>query len=471
MSYKDLRDWIEQVEAMGELSRVMGAHWDLEIGTLSRIGWDRGSCNALLFDEIKGYPKGYRLLASSMASIKRQALTLGLPDKDYGRLEFVKACRDRLNSIRSIPPKRVKTGPIMENVHKGEDIDALEFPAPRWDELDGGRYLGTSDLVITRDPDEGWVNLGTYRVMVHDKTTLANYISPGKHGWMHREKYFAQGKPMPVAVSVGHDPLLFLASCHELPYGTSEYDIAGGIKGEPIEVIEAPYTGLPVPAHAEIVIEGEVISGEEREEGPFTEWSGYYGSGVRPEPIIKIKTIMHRNDPIMLGRSPLLLHQAIRTAIVWDQLEKAGVPDVKGVWYMEGGGPYLLLVVSIKQRYLGHAKQAALVAGGCHGGAYVGRYVIVVDDDIDPSNTREVLWAIATRSDPERSIEIIRRCWSEPLDPAIHVDEQGHKWMNSRAIIDACKPFEWINDFPLVVRINEEVRQRVMSKWGDIYGQ
>jgi 4-hydroxy-3-polyprenylbenzoate decarboxylase len=146
-------------------------------------------------------------------------------------------------------------------------------------------------------------------------------------------------------------------------------------------------------------------------------------------------------------------------------MEKAGVPDVKGVWLMVSGGSRLILVVSIKQRYPGHARQAALLASQCHAGAYLGRYVIVVDDDIDPSNTDEVLWAIGTRSDPAQDIDIIRRCWSGPLDPIIHPSQKG---FNSRAIIDACRPFEWINDFPKVSASSQEVLDMTEKKWGKI---
>ena len=154
------------------------------------------------------------------------------------------------------------------------------------------------------------------------------------------------------------------------------------------------------PASAEIVLEGECVPGPEKIEGPFGEWTGYYGSSSRPEPIVKIHQVTHRDDPILLGytrkwRAPL------KAALVWDDLEAAGVPDVRGVWYHEAAGAaYLFLVVAIKQRYPGHARQAGLIATECHAAAYLGRYTIVVDDDIDPTNLNEVLWALCTRSDP-----------------------------------------------------------------------
>jgi 4-hydroxy-3-polyprenylbenzoate decarboxylase len=426
---------------------------------------------ALLFDEIKGYPKGYRLLVNSMGAIKRLALCLNI-SSDLTPMSFIEAIKNKQKNLKLIPPKFVKTGPILENVYQGKDINALIFPTPKWNELDGGRYIGTGGVDITRDPDEGWVNLGTYRVMVHDKDTLAFYISPGKHGRIHREKYFSRGEPCKVALCLGQDPLILLAGGIEVPYRVSEYDFVGGIKGEPVEVIEGPYTGLPIPADAEIVIEGESYPGETKTEGPFGEFTGYYASSARPEPFIRIKTILHRNDPILLcsppGKPPYenaFYRSFMKSANIWEELEKAGIPDIQGVWVPAAGCAMSLIFLSIKQRYPGHAKQAAMVAGQCGAGAYLGRYVIVMDEDIDITDMDEVFWALATRSDPERSIDIIRRCWSTPLDPMI---PSGGSPLNSRAIIEACRPYERIDSFPPVVAAKKEYLETVKKKWGGL---
>jgi 4-hydroxy-3-polyprenylbenzoate decarboxylase len=149
-------------------------------------------------------------------------------------------------------------------------------------------------------------------------------------------------------------------------------------------------------------------------------------------------------------------------------MEKAGVPDVKGVWLTVSGGSRLIMCVAIKQRYPGHAKQAAVVASQCHAGAYLGRFVIVVDDDIDPSNTDDMLWAMASRCDPAEDIDILRRCWSGPLDPIIHPTKKG---FNSRAIIDATRPYEWMKDFPPVAESSKEVLDATAKKWGaELFG-
>ena len=468
MEYRDLREWISKAEGLEEVKTLKKCDWNLEIGAITELVARREDGPAVLFDEIKDYPKGYRVLSNSLSSRKRLALTLDMPAGET-KMDFVRLWRERYKKIKPIPPKFVKDSPLLENVYRDKDIDLLKFPTPKWHELDGGRYIGTGSIDITRDPDEGWVNWGTYRVMIHDKDTVGFYISPGKHGRIQREKYISTGRPCKIAMSFGHDPLVFLAGSIEVPYAIPEYEFIGGVRGEPLELIEGEYSGLPIPANAEIVVEGDVIFDQA---GPFGEWTGYYASAERPEPFVKVRRLYHRNNPIMLGsppgRPPAELgwyRSYLRSALIWDEMEKAGVPDVKGVWLTVSGGSRLVLVVSIKQRYPGHAKQAAVVASQCHAGAYLGRYVIVVDDDIDPSNTDDMIWALASRSDPETDIDIIRRCWSGPLDPII---QPGKKGFNSRAIIDACRPFEWLKDFPPVAESSKEVLDATARKWGKI---
>jgi len=471
MEYRDLREWISKAEGLEEVKTLKKCDWNLEIGAITELVARREDGPAVLFDEIKDYPKGYRVLSNSLSSRKRLALTLDMPAGET-KMDFVRLWRERYKKIKPIPPRFVKDSPLLENVYRDKDIDLLKFPTPKWHELDGGRYIGTGSIDITRDPDEGWVNWGTYRVMIHDKDTVGFYISPGKHGRIQRDKYISTGRPCKIAMSFGHDPLVFLAGSIEVPYAIPEYEFIGGVRGEPLELIEGEYSGLPIPANAEIVVEGDVIFDQAKVEGPFGEWTGYYASAERPEPFVKVRRLYHRNNPIMLGsppgRPPAELgwyRSYLRSALIWDEMEKAGVPDVKGVWLTVSGGSRLVLVVSIKQRYPGHAKQAAVVASQCHAGAYLGRYVIVVDDDIDPSNTDDMIWALASRSDPETDIDIIRRCWSGPLDPII---QPGKKGFNSRAIIDACRPFEWLKDFPPVAESSKEVLDATARKWGKI---
>jgi len=474
----DLREYIAQLEDIGQLQVVEGADWDLEIGTITELMAEKGG-PALLFDGIKGYPRGYRVVANLLNSPKRLGTALGM-SPDLPTMELVGLLKRKFNELKPVPPVEVSQGPVLDNVREGGEVDMLQFPAPRWHEQDGGRYIGTGDMVIMRDPDGNWVNVGTYRVQLHERDTLGLYISGGHHGKLIRQKYWAQGKSCPVAVVLGAHPVMWVPAFLAFPWGSSECDAAGGLLGRPIEVIKGEYTGLPIPAYAEIAIEGECPPPEveSREEGPFGEWTGYYGSGARNEAVIKVKRIMYRSDPILLGSPPLKppssgsASYVFRSANLWHELEKLGIPDIRGVWHLRGGGSRYFSVISIKQRYTGHAKQVAMAAMSGPEGAYHGRFVIVVDDDIDPSNEQDVLWAMATRCDPATAIEVVRDCWSDRLDPLIHPEKKARgEFANSRAVIIACKPFHWIDDFPTVNRASPELRNRTLSKWKELFSK
>ena len=466
----DLRTWLNEVDKLGQLMNVEGVDWDLELSTLTEIINERSKTRpAIVFDRIKNYPHGYRVAANLVSSVGRLALTLGMK-AGMSDMDFVQAWRQQVKKITPIPAKTVSTGPLFGNVKEGKEINVLKFPVPRWHELDGGRYIGTDDLVITRDPEEDWVNVGTYRIMVHGPDRLALHMSPGKHGRVHKDKYHARGKPLPIAVSFGHHPINFVFASTDVPNRVNEYDYAGGVLGRPLEVVKGPLTGLPIPADAEMAIEGEVAPDDLLPEGPFGEWTGYYASNQPAVPVIQIKALYFRNDPILCG-FPLLKPSAgdnihfslMRSSLVWNALDEAGVPDVKGVWCHPSCGRFLT-VVSIKQRYPGHARQTGIIASQCRTGAYLGRYVIVVDDDVDITDSEEVLWVLSSRSDPVQSIEILRRAWSGPLDPRIPRDEVGH---SSRAVIDATRPYEWRDKFPKVSGASRELKDKVATDWRD----
>jgi 4-hydroxy-3-polyprenylbenzoate decarboxylase len=474
MPVQDLREWIARVDAMGDLTRVDGANPELELGGIVDLyQWDMGN-PALLFDHIAGYRPGYRVLANVFTSLQRIALSLNLPFEGGAR-EFVQTWRRELANPQPRPAVFVDYGPVLENQQTGDEVDISAFPAPLWHRDDGGRYIGTGNIVIMRDPDTGWVNCGTYRVQLHDAQTAGLYISPGKHGRLIRDKYWQRGEACPVAVSVGHDPLLLLVGGLEADYGQNEFDVAGAIRGEPIELVRAPYTGLPIPATAEIVLEGEIPPDELRKEGPFGEWTGYYASGEKEEPIIRVRSVLYRDDPIVLGclagkppndntyfRSPL------RSAMIWDELERSGVPGIVGVWSHEAGGGRLLNVVAISQMYPGHAKQVGMATASCHAGAYANRFVVVVDDDIDPTDTNQVLWALCTRTDVVEDVDIMKRCWSTPLDPMSYAGD-GPRYFNNRMIIDACRPYDRLKTFPAVARTSEAEARELRARWPELF--
>jgi len=475
MPVQDLREWIARVDELGELTRVDGADAHLELGGLVDLyQWEMGN-PALLFDQIGGYQPGHRLLANVFTSLRRIAVSLNLP-LEYGPREFVQAWRTQLKDLQPRPAVLQERGPILENQQRGDQVDITRFPAPVWHRDDGGRFLGTGNIVVMRDPDSGWVNCGTYRVQAHDAQTLGIYISPGKHGRLIRQKYWERGEACPVAVSMGHDPLMLLLGGLEVDYGKNEYDVAGAIRGEPLALVSAPYTGLPVPASAEIVIEGEIPPGEGRQEGPFGEWTGYYASGTKDEPIIRVRSVLYRDDPIVLGCLPgmppndnTFFRSPLRAALIWDELERSGIPGIVGAWSHEAGGGRLFNIVAIKQMYPGHSKQVGLATASCHAGAYANRYVVVVDDDIDPTDTNQVLWAMCTRTEVIDQIDVVKRCWSTPLDPMAYGGE-GPRYYNNRMIIDACRPYDRLQSFPKVARVSMDEATDLRARWPELFG-
>lgn len=478
IDFRDMRQWLEQVGLLGELQPVVGAHWDKEIGAISQINYRRRPNQALLFDRIKDYPAGFRVVTSSMGSTRRLALAFRFPTELDNRA-LIEAFRGKPlhweTESQNYDPNQVNSGPIFEEVHEGSDVNVLKFPTPIWHEKDGGRYIGTGCAVITRDPDTGWVNLGAYRTMILDEKRVSIVIGHGKQGRMHYEKWWAREGKCPVAISLGHDPLLFALAGLEIPLGIGEYNYAGAVIGRPVDVVAAPRTGLPIPATSEAVLEGWIYPDKTTKEGPFGEWTGYYTGGKRsnPAPVLEVSTLLHRKDPIILGAPPgkpphdySYMKSVMKSAMIQDALVRAGVRGVQGVWAPESGGGRSLIVVSMKQGFCGHAKQVAGITALCPEASYMNRYVVVVDEDVDYMNMEEVVWALCTRVDPSTDIDILKKTQGSKVDPMRR--EPGPTY-NSRALIDACKPFEWIDDFPVVAESSPEYIDSIDKKWRHLF--
>jgi 4-hydroxy-3-polyprenylbenzoate decarboxylase len=466
----DLRACLRIAEEIGELEIIEGADPHLEMGALYELSLQKPVPPVLLFRKIKGHPDGHRVVCNVRASRVFNA-GVGL---DLVR-NYRKSARQSSAPITSV---MVADGPVFENVLMDNQVDVLAFPAPKWHGNDGGQYIGTECMVIAQDPETGWVNAGTYRVSIRDKRTLSIFIEPGKHADLIRKKWWAKGRHCPMVVTVGQAPALGAAAAGFSPENVCEFDVAGGRIGRPIQLVKGRVTGVPFPNDCELAYEGFMPSHEEltMTEGPFGEWPGYYTSSG-PEPVLQVKAVYHRSDPIQCATPPARPiypgtyfgtagSALIRAASLWDELEAAGVPAIKGVWKMPGGGSRFINVIAIEQQHAGHAKMAGLVAAGCGSSSYLGRIIIVVDDDIDITNPAEVMWAVATRWDPKTATDIIDGVSTGWIDPMLLPERrQCGDLTNSRIIIYAVRPFAWKDAFPKVNAVDPAYSAEVARKW------
>jgi UbiD family decarboxylase len=471
ITINSLQDWLQIVERIGELKRIRAeVDAELEMGTITYMSGKTPGGPALLFENIKGYPGGRLLFNPFGSSLNRVAISIREePGKDA--IALVRILTQKMK--QRIPPRFIDASlaPVNQNIQTGESVDITKFPAPQMWPLDGGKYIGTADSVITMDPTNNRVNLGTYRQMVEGPKQVGFYASPGKDAVLDRERWWAEGKPAPVAAVYGLDPLLFLCSSTTFPKDVSEYEFYGGINGAPVEVFKSDITGLPLPANAELIIEGFSYPGRSAPEGPFGEFTGYYGRPGGATPYIEIKAIRHRNNPVItsalmadgLSNECGLMWGMAKAAKVWGDLDALGVPGIKGVWSPPETAGWGMTIVSIEQRYAGHAAQVGALAAQCMGGAYFTKYIIVVDEDVDPTNLAEVMWAAVTRSRPAQSIEILRETWSTYLDPSLNPPEI-RPW-GSKCIINACKEFKHISVFSPRTLLKKEVYESVCARW------
>lgn len=465
--YQDLREFITLVEKLGALRRIVGADPQFEVGGITEVAASLPDCPALLFQQLKGLAPGFRIFTNATITAQRAALALGI-DPNLRPLDALKEWMKKRKTLTPLSPILTKSAPFLENSVQGSAVDLTKLPAPQWHRKDGGPFIGSGSLVVMRDPEEGWINASIYRVQVHGQTKVTiQFDHQGRHGAIIAKKYWDKGQSCPVVVVNGEDPSLFVAGFEYLPPGQSEYEFAGGIRGAPINVVPGPLTNLPLPAWAEIILEGEIVpsSQEMLPEGPFGEFTGYYAGDKRPCPVMEVRAIHFRNDPILLGSPPMKPPRfhfglPLRAANIWSNLEAVGVTDVVGVWQHVA---QLMTVVAIRQRYAGHAKRAGLIAAA---NSYMARLIVVVDDDIDPSNLGEVLWAVTTRCEPSEQIDIVRDAWSSILDPRIPPERKmAGASSHSKAIIDACRPFAWKDKFPPTSSLTPEEARAIETKW------
>ena len=463
---KSIRDFIEQAEAEGMLQRINAeVDWDLELSHIAKLNEEKQG-PALLFENVKGYDSS--VITSVCTTTERLSLIMGMPKNST----LVDLMREWVEKGKTkVPPELVNTGPCKENKMMGDEVDLFKFPVPKFFPMDGGRFFGTAHFVVTKDPESDWVNLGTYRLQLLDKNHLGTQFIKGKHSDIMLKKYQAMGKPMPVAAVVGCDPLLFLMGAARLSAFESEYDLAGSIRGEPIEVVKCETNDLIVPATSEIVVEGEVDADKFMEEGPFGEYTGYYsGVGTDPRNYIKVNCVTHRNNPVFMsttvGRAVTDTHMTMALtygSTLWQQLVAMKIPGIKAIYCPPEGSGRFLAIISMKQMYPGHADQVLTAAISTEMGAYGLKTVIVVDDDIDPWDISRVMYALSFRFQPNRS-QVIKRGRSTPLDPSLPINARE---ITGRMLLDATIPYDW-KEKPIPIELDPEVVKKVEARWSEL---
>ena len=470
---RDLREWIMAVEPLGQLQRIKEeVERDEEMAAITYMAHQTINAPALLFERIRGCPPGFWSLWNLIgSSVDRFAISVGEPT-GLTVMDLIQRCKTTFG--RAIPPVVGDGQDAPVNAHHmiGDEVDVTIFPAARHWPGDGGPYIGTADAVITRDQDDGWLNVGCYRQMVQDRNHVGLYLSPGKDARLHIERCWSRNEPCEVVAVWGVNPAMFIAASQTFPKTVSELDFIGGIIGRPVDLAKGQVVSLPYPARAEIVMEGIIYPNAMKLEGPFGEFTGYYG---RPEDLaflVEVKAVHHRDDPILThalmadypANECSLLYSIARSARIWNDLDKLGMPGIKGVYcHPAAAGGFALTVVSLEQRYAGHAPQALALAAQVPGGAYFSKWIIAVDDDVDPSNINQVLWAMATRCHPAEDIDILRQTWSTWLDPTQNPpDERPY---GSKALINACMEHRYLKSFSKRTRLRRAVYEEVAAKW------
>ncbi len=436
MPYRDMRAFLESLETKGEVLRVE-AEVDLfhEVGAVCRLALDRGGAEgnkALYFMRPKGH--SHPLAINLLATRKRYCLALECSPEEIHR-EWIRRTQ------KPLEPKIVESGPCKQVVRMGGEVNLFDLPIPFWNEKDGGHFI-TFPCHISKDPETGVRNAGMYRAMVHDEKTLGLLAGPYRHIRHHFEKAHAQGRSLPVAVVIGLDPAIYAATVAPFPFGVDELAMAGALRGEPVEMVPCETIPLEVPAAAEVVIEGEIPPGVLRDEGPFGEFTGYYGERA-PRPVIQVKAMTHRRDFIFQESYVGLPHH--ETCVVSgisneaELMRQCPLPGIRKVHFTSGGGGYLHAVVSIKKPYDGYGKMVGLSVLGTTAGRTV-KIVTVVDDDIDPYDLAQVDWAVTTRARVDRDVEIIKDLTANVLDPTMTPHEKRGASRTDKMVIDATKP-------------------------------
>ncbi|HSE87736.1 MAG TPA: UbiD family decarboxylase [Candidatus Binatia bacterium] len=433
MPFNDLREFVGFLESRGELIRTQKpVDVKYEISAYIRKTSDvQGP--ALLFDNVKDF--AMPVLGGVFATRKRAFLALETSNEDYVN-KFHKAL-DHL-----VAPKRVADAPCKEIVIRGKDVDLSQLPVPIFSEKDPAPFI-TLGLCISRDP-KGGKNTSIYRLQLKGRNRLGIMAQHLVRQLMEAESI---GKGLPIAIAIGTDPVLPLATQWMAPYGTDELALAGALRGAPVEVVKAETVDLEVPATAEIIIEGMVLPNVREEEGPFGEVSGYY-TPSNPKPVIEVTAITHRKNPIyqaaltgMPTTENHILKQLPLEATYYWQLKKE-FPGVTAVHFPAAGTVGMTCVIAMKQAYECEARNliAAMI------GTRRNKITVVVDHDVDITDMEKVWWAITTRTQADEDVIVFPRVVATAMDPSVRKLRVG-----SSLGIDATVPFG--QRFPEIVKV------------------
>ena len=434
---KDLRSFLKRLEehAPDEFVRVereVDPAYELP-AVIRRLQADRRD-PAVLFENVKG--ARIRAITNVLGSTRLLAEALETTPEN-----LTQAYIDREDKRH--PVQILGEGPVQEVTITGDDINLYELPIVTNCEKDSGAFI-SGGIATVRDPDSGTQNSGIYRMMVHSRNLLGMSYEKTTHmGRIHR-KLEARGEALECAVWVGHHPATLLGAQSKIPFGEDEYEVMGGLLQEPLAVVKGKTVDLLVPAYAEVVFEGRILPDVRLPEGPYGEYTWYYGL-ERPSPVMEVTAITFRADAIYhhlfaAHSEHNLTGRLGREAVLYKRV-KASVPSVTAVHMPMSGLCRFTAYVKIKKEYDGEGKLAALAALAAD--VFV-KLAVVVDDDVDINNDSEVLWAIATRTQPDRATFFVPDSTVSRLDPASY--SVWNRWekdsMNTKWAIDATMPVE-----------------------------
>ena len=479
MPYRDLREFIASLESKGDLRRISApVSTELEMTEIAYRSL-RADGPALLFENVVGHdmPVAINLFCSE----RRMNWALEVDDADSlaarleAMIEMVQGGPPQgvLNKLRTLgrlvhvgayQPRTISNAPCQQVVLSGEDVDLYSLPIIKCWPMDAGPYI-TLPLVITRDPETGTQNYGIYRMQVFDRNTTGMHWQTHKVGARH---YRASSEKLEVAVALGGDPASIWTGSAPLPPDIDEMVLAGFIRDEGVELAQAVSVDLKVPAHAEIVLEGYVIPGEERTEGPFGDHTGYY-SLAEPYPVFHVTTITRRHNPIypttFVGRPPTEDYWMGKvTERVFLPLIRLILPEVVDVNMPAEGIFHNLVLVSMKKEYPGHARKVMYGLWGL-GLLSLTKVIVVVDDFVDVQNPSEVAWRVANNINPATDLVLVDGPIDD-LDVASPTPRFG-----SKVGIDATRkgPQEgYHREWPPDIEMSPEIRERVSARWAEL---